>query len=243
MHEKHASYLFSNPTDYNYRLQCHLDIMRNDGFWRAKKEFHEDELLGTLVYDKWSEGEEVDESWYNSITRAILSSNNKFIMTSHNVEKINKISKLWEDVTVVSLINVEKFWNIAEPLKRQTDDPYGFKNSSGNECEVHYNFLRGDDWPLWDEFMLVNYNIDRLSSKYPHNIVSEIKELYKWYSVKNKVISFDMGSIFSERMFLETIEKLYNELEFSDYNSELISKYWREYVQFHGIENFDLMKS
>lgn len=243
MHEKHASYLLDNPMDYGYRLQCHIDIMKNEGDWRDAKEFHEPELLGHEVYNKWKNGEEIDSSKMNNTTNAILNSDVNFVIVTHSVNGIKTLSKVWRDATVVSLINVEEFWNIAFPLKRQILIDYDdkFMHYGGNYNESHYNLLRGDDWPAWDEFEQVCYNIEKLPNNYPLSIVEEIKTLYDWYTVDNDVITFNMsGSIFSRKCFLNAIEILYKQLGYTDYNPNLVSTYWEEYVKFHGVENFDL---
>ena len=243
MHKKHASYLIDNPTDYEYRLKCHADIMKIDGNWRDKKEFHEPELLGNEVYNAWKYGNTIDSSKFNDTTSAILNCDVNFVLVAHSVESVIRISKVWECAPVIVLTNVEKFWNLAFPLKMDelacsSDDS---RNYAGNYRKSHYDSLRGDDWPTWHEFEDAVYNVDNLPNDYPLSTISEIKEFYEWHTVKNDVISFDMGSsIFSRRKFLVAIEKLYNQLCYTDYNPSLVSTYWEEYVRFHDVSKFDL---
>ena len=225
---KLAEYLLKNPANYDYRLAAVLDTLptRSDmKNWISKYELGDQQLFGS-VHLKWREGDSA-ESDCNKTTNLLSNSYLKFFMVCHPMEQLFGLLKVWPNATIIRLINYNKFRSISHALKQL--DPI----SDGNYCRSKYLELAGPDWPTWQEFESHNFNTNSLVN-YSADILNEINQFYKWYQVQNPQILFDIdNSIFDRDHFLTSMNKLYQNLGFDDFDPVLIEKFWQKYIDLH----------
>lgn len=239
---KIAAHLVNHPTDYNYRLNAVLSTLppvHDMKSWREKWEFGDTEFFqGSFAtsLDRWK----LNKNSNNDVDRLLVDIiNNKmyFFVTCHGgAASMKSKIDVWPNAKIISLINSEKFWKIAINLKQPSTLIPSIGDYAGNECKSKYSILKGSSWPDWELFELYHYDIDA-AEKYVtinEDIKKEIKEFYKWHEIPNQKFCFDVDrSFFVESNFLQQMQELYNWLGFDDYNSELLSQYYRQYISLH----------
>jgi len=217
-------HLLEIPDDYDYRLQQVLNILpdhtQNMKDWVSDFEFDEIIMYGR-VFSEWQDGRkgQIDKEILN-----LTESDSMFFITAHSLSTVVNLLKVWNDATVISLVNYRKFQHVSYEKKGTR----GIENA--NECIEKYSMLKGNSWPVWKEFQQVGYNVKKLTGSYPIHILNEIEEYYP--SVSDTV--FDMDScIFDKNRFVKSMKQLYKDLGFDDFNKKLITSYWDRYIALH----------
>jgi hypothetical protein len=68
-----------------------------------------------------------------------------------------------------------------------------------------------------------------------------ILNFYNWKNINNPTVLFNIdNSIFNRTKFLPAMKNLYRQLGLTDYNPDLIEKFWQSYMALH-VDNVDLM--
>jgi len=219
---KVGNYLLDNPDDYNYRFKKLLTTlppsvaeMRN---WISKYEFGDNQQAPIL--DKLS------------------NSDLNFFLTSHVPESTIELLEQWPNAKVIVLTNVRQFTNISYERKNSGETLAEVLYIAGNYCIEKYNLLKSDDWPTWEQFNTALFNVDNLINV-PICIVNEISEFYISNQINAIIIGFDIDNcIFDKFKFLSSIENLYNQLGYTDFNPKLVGDFWQQYINLH-IDNND----
>jgi len=225
LNKSSISYLLSAPDDYDYRLQQALSTLPDQTDmkrWVTNYEFGDREMYGSAT-TSWHNGE---EGYIDKEIIELVESKSKFFMTAHCLQHVVNILKIWRNATVLTMINYREFRCIAARKKGAV------LPDIGNECIEKYCIIKGGHWPTWERFQQVGYDANKLIGDIPDKIRDEIEEFYPVMS--NKRVVFDMDDcIFEEDTFLASIEQLYQDLGFDDYNEKLISVYWNRYIALH----------
>jgi hypothetical protein len=241
--KKITNYLIDNPSDYDYRLNAVLSTlpppedMKN---WRQKWEFGDTNFYSGQVSShlyRWKH--RLLENNVDQMLTTLISKQICFFMTSHGgITMTEQIVNVWPNARIITLINSEKFWNIAINLKTENKNNIKFVDYAGNECQSKYQQLKGPDWPDWDIFQKCHYNVDKLSTCViiKDSIKKEIKQFYQWHKVKNDTFYIDVdNSFFNTESFLKMISDLYNWIKFDDFNPTLIEQYYQQYISLHHL--------
>jgi hypothetical protein len=227
-HASAVDYLIENPTDYQYRLNKVMTTLppQNDAHnWINRYEFGDQQLFGPSVL-KWRNGVAVDQTTVQA--NRLLQTSMHFFFTSHGHP--SDLLKVWSCAKVIILINHWEFSRISKQLKFKLIDT---KNHAGNYCKEHYELLSGDSWPNWDEFESSGFNAKQFVLTHPAHIVEEMIEFYPKYNT-DTIITFDIDNcIFNQHKFLASMERLYQKLNFDDFNADLITKFWQAYIDLH----------
>lgn len=217
--------IINNPSDYNYRLECVLSTLpskENMKQWSSGYEYGDYEFYGE-AFTNWQNKKyfkPTNKSW------KIITSGLHFFITAHSLSVVSNLVSVWNNATIVSLINFEKFQKKSHNLKATTRC---IDNS--NESLSKYNKLKGNDWPSWKEFQQSAYDIDSVNN-IPDTIKKEIKNFYPTFN--NKRIVFDVDKCFLNKdNFIVEMRNLYNKLNFCDFNEENITEYWNRYIGLH----------
>ena len=215
-YDKAGIYLLTNPDDYDYRLS---QIQKT--------------LPQTVEEMKqWIETYEFGENQQNSILEQLSNSNLNFFITAHSPEETAGYLKSWPNAKVIVLTNVRKFSDIARERKgtsAQIDD----KDFYGVYCVEKYNLYKINDWPTWDQFNDAKFDIRNLVNV-SKNTLKKMARVYKSYQINVPTIGLDIDNcIFDKVKFLSSMEKLYATLGYDDFNSELIMKFWGQYMNLH----------
>jgi hypothetical protein len=240
---KIADYLLNNPEDYEYRLNAVMSTLpppEEMTKWRERWEFGDTEFYGGDVLTSlknWKHGPHhmtpVNQRLYNLISKQMC-----FFITSHGgTGMVEKIVDVWPNARIVSLINSEKFWNIAVRLKQDKVQDPKFASYAGNMCQDKYQLLKGPDWPDWDLFEKCNYDVDKVLScvTIRLDIQLEMKQFYHWYKIKNKKFMLDVdNNYFDKDCFLQTMRDLYTWMNFDDFNSDLVERFYQQYMSLHA---------
>lgn len=226
-----AEHLIAYPDDYSYRLNGVLkslppnksDMIR----WIQDYEFTEKNLYGTCIFNKWQQGQD----WKpDALIDEVSASGMYMFLTAHGGDmSVRALLNVWPDSLIVKLINHVKFGTISQKLKSNDNVP--IDHYAGNYCRSKYELLAGPDWPDWKTFESVGYDIRALPEY--HLLIEEIQKFYNWHNVNN-VFLFDIDScIFDGNLFLNATKKLYEDLNFTDFNPELVEKFWKSYISLH----------
>jgi hypothetical protein len=232
-----AKYLLEHPDDYNYRLSAVMQTLppsRPEMIkWIEKYEFGDFQLYHK-AFEQWTHGIFCEPT---DLTKRLLDKNFRLFLTAHGGDPlIRNLVKVWPNSVIVKLINHTKFSEISR--KHKSNDHRSIDEYAGNYCRQKYESLAGDSWPSWEEFESVGYDIRKLPKF--NSVAEEILSFYNWSNLDNYSVLFDIdGSIFSRTKFLIAMENLYEQLGFTDYNSELVSQFWQSYMALH-IDNVDL---
>ena len=222
-----AEHLLHNPTDYNYRvnrLSSTLPLLTDMINWINKYELGDTQLFG-MAHMSWRAG--LQHIPPNDVTVKLSNSNLKFFIVCHSgPNEILNLVKVWPNATIIMLKGYRKFYNISSKLKSNKVEM--IEDHAGNYCEEKYNFLKGTSWPNWEEFENNNYISDR----------SDIQQYYHWNQVTNRILPFNVdNNIFNKENFLTTINDLYIQLGFDDFNPELVGDFWQRYIALHIDKN------
>lgn len=232
-----AEYLLTHPDDYNYRFNAIMKTLpetREEMInWVDRYEFGDYQLYQHM-HTKWNFGIKCEP---NDLVNRLLDSGFHLFLTSHGGEiSIRNLATVWPNAKIIQIINHVKFSKIAHGLK--CTESITLDQCAGNYCRSKYTMLAGHDWPSWEEFESVGYNIQKLSGY--ELVADEILSFYNWRGFDNDIFLFNIDeSIFNRSKFLASIELLYKSFGFSDFNSELVGKFWQSYMSLH-VDNVDL---
>lgn len=236
-----AEYLLKHPTDYNYRINAAMRTLPPDRtsmvHWIPKFEFGDNQLYMNS-FDKWINGIN-DEP--GELVRRLLDSDLRLFLTAHdNNSSVRNLVKVWPNSTIIKLINHSKFSKISQSLKSMdSDNNDSVDKWAGNYCKSKYTFLAGSSWPSWEEFESVGYDIRQLTGF--ESVTEEILSFYNCKDISNTTFLFDVdGSFFNRDNFLKSLKRLYEQLEFDDFNSDLVGKFWQAYIELH-VDNVNLV--
>jgi hypothetical protein len=226
-----ASQLLDQPDNYDFRLKQIMTTLPENKAnminWISKYEFGDQQLYGPAV-SQWRSG--TATSLDNLIDTAMNSGMHMFIVSHGGDIEVRNLLQAWPDSIIIKLINHVKFSEISKNIK--SNDLKSLDDYAGNYCKKKYQELAGPDWPIWEQFESVGYDIHQLSS-YP-NIIKEISQFYNWTNINNHSILFDVdNSIFNKTEFLAALEKLYLDIGLDDFNPVLVEKFWQAYMSLH----------
>jgi hypothetical protein len=225
-----AEYLLQFPDDYNRRMAAILQTLPTSDQmkkWRSF-EFGDRQLYGDAAFSNWLQG---TAGQVNNITQQLCNSNMKFFISDHSMEP-SKLITVWNNATVVKLINSEKFQSIAM-RKKHTEVVSDLSQINGNYCRQKYNLLKGKSWPTWTEFDLQGYDVSKCN-KVSNRVRYEIEQFYPLPTSRNPVILFNMDScIFELDKFLSAVQDLYLKLNLLDFQSDLVEQFYKKYISLH----------
>jgi len=234
-----AAYLLKHPDDYDYRLQTVLKSLppKNQMQKWLDFEFGDGATYGR-AQKSWNEGQ---EGVLNDLTKKLCCSNMKFFLTDHSMEPLN-LCQVWKQATVIMLINSRRFQAIAALKKNQRDwRPEHIRRGglaaellglNGNYCEEKFDVLRGPDWPTWQEFEKTGYDAKSLHHIDP-KVRAEIGDFYRRHLVQNQVLLFDVETYFASDKFVNAIKELYQNLNFTDFQEDLVRFFHKKYLDLH----------
>lgn len=225
-----VEHLLTQGDDYECRFNSILTTLPPPNEmkqWVEKFEFGDRQIYGDDL-THWYNGQKL---LTNNIVERLVNKNLSFFITNHNEDdKLHKLLSVWSNSSIILLVNHCKFSTISHRLKSNNYD--SLSDHAGNYSRHRYQKISGKDWPSWEEFESVGYNINKLE-KY-QNVSGEISKFYCWQDIKNKVFLFDVdGSIFDQQKFVLAARWLYDQFEFDDFNEELVIKFWQEYMKIH----------
>jgi hypothetical protein len=148
-----------------------------------------------------------------------------FFMVAHNQFQYDECHKNFTDFKTIRLINTKRF------IDRRGYGGYG--GYGGNAISV-WNDLRGDNWPGSP------INIQELkNSTLSNSIKDEIKNKFLMYHDVSFFDNFtdkfdftwDTNNYFSEDLTVEEIRKLYEFLNFTDFNEDFIRQFYRLWIK------------
>lgn len=232
-----AEYLLENPLDYEYRFRAIMSTLpptREKMInWISQYEFGDHRLYGSCV-TQWQHGINQKPT---ELVKSLLTANFKLFLTAHGGDTlVRNLLKIWPQSTVIKLINHTKFSTISQKLK--SNDSTSLDEYAGNYSKAKYALLSGPSWPTWEEFESVGYDIYQLPNY--HNNADEISTFYNWKDINNRSILFDVDrSIFNRSCFLSAMKLLYEKLNLTDYNAELVDKFWQSYMALH-VDNINV---
>lgn len=227
-HSEIAEYLLRYPSDYDYRLTKILKTIPDKSQmkqWRSF-EFGESKLFGDVVVH-WKDGN--NQHLPNKITQELCESGLKFFMVDHSMVP-SKLLTVWPNATVIKITNTEKFQTIAAALKDK--ELRDLTELNGNYCKQKYNLLRGGGWPDWQEFERVGYDISKCSNV-ETEIWQEIEQFYPLLNAKNQVLFNLDDCVFDTDKFLNSMEQLYVQLGFDDFQPAMVKQFYTAYISLH----------
>ena len=232
-----AEYLLDFPDDYEYRLRSvmkTIPLHRTEMTkWIEKYEFGDTQLYHRAI-NRWQNGVNCQP---NDLVGRLLRSEFKLFLTAHGGDThVRNLLKIWPNSTIIKLINHVKFSEISQKLK--STDNKTLEDHAGNYCKQKYQLLAGGDWPSWEEFESVGYDVRKLLNY--REVADEILSFYNWKNIDNTTFLFDVDRvIFNRTKFLEAMEQLYRQLNFTDFDPELVGKFWQSYMSLH-VDNVDI---
>jgi hypothetical protein len=227
-----ASQLLINPDDYDFRLQrvmTTLPTSKNDMLnWISKFEFGDMQMYGPVV-KQWQSGV---ASTPTKLVGQLIDQKLSLFLTAHGGDQsVRNLLDAWPGSTVIKLINHVAFSEISKNLKSR-DNSKNLDDYAGNYCKKKYQALAGVSWPTWENFESVGYNIRRLPEY--SDVVDEIEQFYNWDNIDHNSVLINIDqSIFDKTKFLTSMEKLYADVGFDDFNPALIEEFWQAYITLH----------
>ena len=216
---KIANYLIQNPDDYDYRFSQVVKTIPENTIemkkWRAKYEYGDNQQAPALAQ--------------------LSNSDQNFFLVAHQPFNTTELLTLWKNAKLIILTNSRKFSDIAIKLK---SNDLTVEGVSGNTCVEKYSLLKGSDWPTWDQFNEAKFNCNNI----PSLSMSIREEILQFYPTNYAyTMGFDIdNSIFEKTKFLSSIEILYKQLDYDDFNSILIGDFWQKYINLHIDNNNNL---
>jgi hypothetical protein len=230
-----ANYLVDHPNDYQYRLDCILKTLPADQEsminWIPQYEFGDLNLYGKVIND-WQAG--VANYDLNQVTKKIIESGLKTFITTHGSEQeLRNLCAVWPNLSIVKLVNHSAFRKISWSLK--SDGTQRLDSWVGNYCQTKYNQLAGPSWPDWKSFENTGYDVQLIHNIDP-GIQQEILEFYNWKNIDAPSVVFDVDrNYFDQANFLKAVEDLYQWLKFDDFDSNLVGRFWKLYMDLHKL--------
>ena len=216
---KIANYLIQNPDDYDYRFSQVVKTIPENTIemkkWRAKYEYGDNQQAPALAQ--------------------LSNSDQNFFLVANQPFNTTELLTLWKNAKLIILTNSRKFSDIAIKLK---SNDLTVEGVSGNTCVEKYSLLKGSDWPTWDQFNEAKFNCNNI----PSLSMSIREEILQFYPTNYAyTMGFDIdNSIFEKTKFLSSIEILYKQLDYDDFNSILIGDFWQKYINLHIDNNNNL---
>ena len=227
-HESLAEHLLENPMDYQYRFDKVMGTLppKHDMYnWISKYELGDKQLFGNVIVN-WQQGIASDSA--TPLIEKLSQSSLGFFLVSHG--HAGKLLQVWPKAKLIVLTNWQKFYNISKHLKSKEDIS---RDHLGVYCQEKYEILSGPDWPSWQEFEHLGYNVKHFVSTYSDHIIKEMSEFYPEYQT-DTIITVDVDScMFDQQAFLSAMQQLYTKLNFDDFNSDLVGKFWQAYINLH----------
>ena len=224
-----AKVLLMDPANYQYRMQKVMSTLpprHRRHQWRDF-EFGDQQLYGEENVQAWQQGVRYP---LNSITHQLCESDLYFFITNHAMDP-TALLKVWPRATVLTMTNFRRFQDLCLAIKA-SDFVQHHASVNGNYCEEKYNVLAGPDWPLWQDFERSGYCVSRMTLR--DDIQKEITTYYHGLSDHVRLITFDMdASIFDHDCFVAAMSKLYHDLSLSDFDEELVSRFYLAYINLH----------
>jgi hypothetical protein len=209
-----GSYLLDNPEDYDYRVKQLTTTLPPS----------------TAEMRNWINKYEFGDKQQEPILDRLSNNNLNFFLMAHQPTSTIELLERWPNAKVIVLTNFRRFSDISYKHKNNGET---INSVSGNYCIEKYNVLKGDDWPTWDEFNVAKFNVNNLNNL-PDTIVDEMSEFYVSNQINTSTIGLDIDScIFDRFKFLSSIEDLYNQLGYTDFNPKLVSNFWQQYINLH----------
>jgi len=227
-HAKVVEHLIKNPMDYQYRFDKIMQTIppKHDAHhWIEKYEFGDRQIFGPAA-SQWRNG--IPDVNITDQADSLIESSMHFFLTSHTHPA--NILLVWPRATVITLVNHTVFGKISRRLKSKLVDN---KNHAGNYCREQYELLSGESWPPWNEFESSGYNAKQFASTCLDHIIAEMLDFYPEYRADTTIIFNIDDCIFNQYKFLEEMEKLYQKLNFDDFDPALTSKFWQAYMDIH----------
>jgi len=240
-------HLLDNPSDYKYRLDKIMSTLpaKSDISNWYQYEFNSEQFYDDMhpvlfdsefsVFLRMQEGDIRKDGIDWRIAKLIENDIDFFAESRYNIRNINQYLSLWPRAKIVKLINFEKFQKLSSLRKiKQRSDTEAYSN--GNECSERYNLLKGASWPSWELFEINHYNIDKVAKHVTisNDTINDIKTYYPWHSINAPIFNIDVdGTYFNKDKFFAQIKKLYNWLEYDDFNETLLSQYYDAYIELH----------
>lgn len=183
----------------------------------------------------------------DSMTENIIENDKFYFFTmTHNIFHLYFYSKFWKNGSIVYFNNAGVFLKHfrKEYIEKAIDkhDNYSLFRYV-NAIRKKYISVAGKDWP---KFSLVIKNNEIFDNEIKEEIKNNFPLLYKdivqmkYYidfyksmsqkSSSNKVVNWNTGNFFDKNLTLDKIETLYNELNLTNYNRELIEKLYDQWI-------------
>jgi len=224
-----ALYLMEHPTDYLYRLKCIMQTIPpkdNMDQWRDGIEFGDTEFYGIDFLDRWLSGK-LDNT---HILNNLLKKEFNFLITAHgNGHGLSQVAKILQNSTILILYNYQDFYNISLSLKGGN---LSIDYLGNYRKEKYEDVLAGPSWPSWSEFNKSLFNVQFLSKSYDH-VKQEIDYFYGGGNIKNKIVGFDMSTIFDQQLFLKEMQLLYTNMGYDDFNEKILKIFWESCIALH----------
>ena len=227
-HAESALQILANPLNLALRQKAIASTLptKDDMHNWHQYELGCQQLFGSEV-EYWRRGIRLESS--SDIVAPLTCSKLSAFLVSHNIDEVKKLQKVWPNLIVIRLYNYETFQSISSNLKGGADT---FAQYNGNECEEKYNELAGPDWPPWKMFSSCSYNTSCLHPRYAR-YVREINEFYPYSSLAAPCFEFDVSTYFDQTRFIDEVKKLYQWLNFTDFDQKLIKELWQSYIALH----------
>ena len=235
-------HLLDLPSDYRFRRQLSLgtipdkkdiDQAQTNRQWRSDYELNDPTLFGRdglpagMCYD-WD------------LVGRVRNHGLDVFLIAHRPERVQELLSYFPDSIIVRLVNFKNFWALAKSLKATPDlDPPITHHLLRNDQQEVYDSFKGPDWPQWQDFEDFGYDIVKLSRHIPvkSEIVEEIKEFYPWYQLDRPLWVFNVDqTIFHKQKFLDSMSKLYQWLDYEDFDHAMVENMWQKYSDFHGFQ-------
>jgi len=166
-----------------------------------------------------------------------------FLTFTHSIFQFYFFSQYWKDSF---FINFKNSINFSEKYRKKYIQQYIDKNDNYNLFRYvngirrKYNYIAGVDWPSFnivlnkelDEYSTV---VNEIKTHYPEifkdlNQMHYLIDFYKNLKSKNNVIDFNTDVFFDKQKTINSIEQLYKKLNLTNYNQNLISSLYDQWI-------------
>lgn len=227
-HTLAADYLLRHPDDYDFRLRIVSESLPPPDKMISWRDFeYGDQQIYGHAFGAWIAGVAAEP---NDITKKLCISDMRFFVTNHGVAPIN-LGRIWKNATIIKLINSRKFQDLC--LSKKVEKPKTDRSQyNGNYCEEKYSILRDPDWPSWQEFEKSGHDVRNFPTLNTRTS-EKIAEFYHLLPANNQVLLFDVDSYFDIHRFMRSIKQLYQNLNFTDFQPDLVEYFYKQYADLH----------
>lgn len=228
-----AQRLLQEPDNYEFRFESVCRTLPPDRAsmkqWTNRYEFGDWQIYGD-ANGEWCRGNPAADQATSVVEPLSKSSLRFFLVCQGGPAMAKNILQVWPNAQLLMLINCWRFAEIAIKLKDYKN--LKLTNSFGDYRQEKYEELAGPDWPSWQTFEQAGYNLKNLHCD--ETVKNEMSRFYSWHEINKSMLLFDMDrNIFDRILFLQAMKDLYDQLEFEDYNKDLIGKFWQKYIDLH----------